>query len=163
MPKPLRTYEAMHAHCINLQLQGTLTFGRLVNLYTHQCFSKYPHFQVEDLNKDNKYLNNSTRFNGKGNRGSSHNKGYNGQSQRQDKGKGRGWSTNDRNRGYQGQKQTSEYPARKTFTQNSSHTKGKGKWKENGKGIPFGKKAKGKGRGKGNRDSAMHVKSRNPK
>ncbi len=27
-----RTYEAMHAHCINLQLQGTLTFGQLVKL-----------------------------------------------------------------------------------------------------------------------------------
>ncbi len=49
-----RTYEAMHAHCINLQLQDTLTFGQLVKLYTHQCFSRYPHFQVDDLNKDNK-------------------------------------------------------------------------------------------------------------
>jgi hypothetical protein len=50
-----RTYDAMHAHCINLQLQSTLTFAQLIKLYTHQCFAKYPHFQVEDLNKDNKY------------------------------------------------------------------------------------------------------------
>jgi hypothetical protein len=44
-----RTYEAMHAHCTNLQLQGTLTFSQLIKLYTHQCFSRYSHFQVEDL------------------------------------------------------------------------------------------------------------------
>ncbi len=62
------TYEAMHAHCINLMLQGTLTFGQLVKLYTHQCFSRYPHFQVEDLSKNEKYTNNSTRFQGKGKR-----------------------------------------------------------------------------------------------
>jgi hypothetical protein len=50
-----RTYEAMHAHCINLQLQGTLTFGQMVKLYTHQCFARYPDFQVEGLNKDNQF------------------------------------------------------------------------------------------------------------
>jgi hypothetical protein len=55
-----KTYEAMHAHCINLMLQGTLTFGQLVKLYTHQCFSRYPHFQVEDLSKNEKYTNNSS-------------------------------------------------------------------------------------------------------
>ena len=48
-----RTYEAMHAHCINLQLQGTLTFSQLIKLYTHQCFSRYPHFQVEAVVRDN--------------------------------------------------------------------------------------------------------------
>jgi hypothetical protein len=63
-----RTYEAMHAHCINLQLQGTLTFAQLIKLYTHQCFSRYPHFQVEDLTKGEKYMMNSTRFNGKNKR-----------------------------------------------------------------------------------------------
>jgi len=31
-----KTYEAMHAHCINLMLQNTLTFGQMVKLYTHQ-------------------------------------------------------------------------------------------------------------------------------
>ncbi len=46
-----RTYEAMHAHCIKLQLQGTLTFSQLIKLYTHQCFSRYPNFQIEDLTK----------------------------------------------------------------------------------------------------------------
>ena len=63
-----RTYEAMHAHCINLQLQGTLTFSQLIKLYTHQCFSRYPHFQIEDLTRGEKYTNNSTRFQGKGKR-----------------------------------------------------------------------------------------------
>ena len=62
-----RTYEAMHAHCINLQSQGTLTFSQLIKLYTHQCFSRYPHFQVEDLTRGDKYSNNSTRFQGKEN------------------------------------------------------------------------------------------------
>jgi hypothetical protein len=80
-----RTYDAMHAHCVNLQLQSTLTFAQLIKLYTHQCFAKHLHlhFQVEDLNKDNKYLNNSTKFRGKGNKGSNRNfiKGSNGQYQ----------------------------------------------------------------------------------
>jgi hypothetical protein len=55
-----RTYEAMHAHCIK---QGTLTFSQLI-----KCFSRHPHFQIENLTKGEKYTNNSTRFQGKGKR-----------------------------------------------------------------------------------------------
>jgi hypothetical protein len=33
-------------------LQGTLTFSQLIKLNTHQCFSRYPHFQVEDKTKE---------------------------------------------------------------------------------------------------------------
>ena len=97
-----RTYEAMHAHYINLQLQGTLTFGQMVKLYSHQCFARYPHFQVEDLNRDNKYLNNSTRFRGKGNKGAPQHKGSKGQGQyqRQEKGKGRGAELSQSTSGY---------------------------------------------------------------
>lgn len=29
--------------------QKLQTFGQLAKLYTHQCFSRYPHFQVDDL------------------------------------------------------------------------------------------------------------------
>ncbi len=62
----IRSKQVMHAHCTNLMLQGTLTFGQIVRLYTHQCFSWYPHFQIEDLNKGDKYSNSITRFKGKG-------------------------------------------------------------------------------------------------
>jgi hypothetical protein len=45
-------------------LEGDLTFAKVFKLYTHRCFQRYPHFQVEDINKDDKKTlsNNSTTF-----------------------------------------------------------------------------------------------------
>ncbi len=127
-----KTYEAMHAHCINLMLQGTLTFGQLVKLYTHQCFSRYPHFQVEDLSKNENYTNNSTKFQGKGKRKQhqTFSKNGHGNFKRYDtgKGKGKGRSKAGYNRDYNGPRRPSNEKGK--FTQNSNHLKRKGKAKE---------------------------------
>ena len=131
-----RTYEAMHAHCINLQLQGTLTFSQLIKLYTHQCFSRYPHFQVEDLTRGDKYSNNSTRFQGKGKRRQheTYRKDGKGNFRRHDNAKGKGRSNDQGNR---------------RFTQNVTQYKGKGKGRDQGKGKYGNEKGKGKGKGRG--------------
>ncbi len=58
-----KTYDSVHAGCTDKQLDGTLTFARVVKLYTHRCFQKYPHFQLDDLTNDKKKLsNNATSF-----------------------------------------------------------------------------------------------------
>ena len=145
-----RTYDAMHAHCINLMLQGTLTFGQLVKLYTHQCFSRYPHFQVDDLDKGNKYTNNSVQFRGKGKKGQhqTFNKNQQGYYPTSEKGKGKGRSNGNYKRDYQGrQRNDHNNGTPRGFTQNSSQYKGKGK----GKGKYERGKGKGRGKGKDNR------------
>ena len=58
-----KNYDSVHASCSDKQLDGTLTFARLVKLYTHRCFQKYPHFQLDDLTNDKRELsNNATSF-----------------------------------------------------------------------------------------------------
>ena len=58
-----KTYDSVHAGCTDKQLDGTLTFARVVKLYTNRCFQKYPHFQLDDLTQDKKDLsNNATSF-----------------------------------------------------------------------------------------------------
>jgi hypothetical protein len=140
-----RTYEAMHAHCINLQLQGTLTFAQLIKLYTHQCFSKYPHFQVEDLTKGEKYTMNSTRFQGKGKRRQheTYNRDARGNYRKHDHGKGKGRPQN------QGNRRQHHEDTRNKFTQNATQSKGKGKGQGKGKGKYGSEKGKGKGKGRG--------------
>jgi hypothetical protein len=45
-------------------LEGDLTFAKEVKLYTHKCFQRYPHFQVDDLDTNPKTVtNNSTHLN----------------------------------------------------------------------------------------------------
>jgi hypothetical protein len=39
-----RTYESVHASCVDAHIEGTLTFAKLVKLHTHKCFQKYAHF-----------------------------------------------------------------------------------------------------------------------
>jgi hypothetical protein len=56
------TYDATHAHCTNKLLEGDLTYAMLIKMYTNQCFHKYPHFQLSELNENKKYSNNSNRF-----------------------------------------------------------------------------------------------------
>ncbi len=57
-----RTYDSVHATCTDKLLEGDLTFAKMLKLYTHKCFQHYPHFQVEDLDKqhDKTISNNST-------------------------------------------------------------------------------------------------------
>jgi hypothetical protein len=85
-----KTYDSVHAGCTDKQLDGTLTFVRVVKLYTNRCFQKYPHFQLDDLTNDKKELsNNATSFHqprhdkGKG-------KDYKGKGRQMGKGRGRG-------------------------------------------------------------------------
>jgi hypothetical protein len=32
------TYESVHATCVDKHIEGTLTFAKLVKMYTHKCF-----------------------------------------------------------------------------------------------------------------------------
>jgi hypothetical protein len=69
-----KVYDSVNATCSDANIAGTLTFNKLVKLYVHKCFSKYPQFQLTELvgNKSSIITNNSTfthggRFNnGKG-------------------------------------------------------------------------------------------------
>ncbi len=56
------TYAATHAHCTNKLLEGDLTYAMLIKMYTNQCLSKYPHFQLADLNEGKKFSNNANKF-----------------------------------------------------------------------------------------------------
>ena len=59
-----KTYDSVHSTCTDKLLEGDLTFAKMLKLYTHRCFQRYPHFQVEDIEKDEKntFSNNSTTF-----------------------------------------------------------------------------------------------------
>jgi hypothetical protein len=49
-----KTYDSVHSTCTDKLLEGDLTFAKVLKLYTHRCFQRYPHFQVEDIDKDDK-------------------------------------------------------------------------------------------------------------
>jgi hypothetical protein len=58
-----KVYDSVHANCTDKRLEGTLTFARVIKLYTHRCFQKYPQFQLDGLSNDKKELsNNATTF-----------------------------------------------------------------------------------------------------
>ncbi len=54
-----RAYDSVHANCTDRQLEGTLTFARIIKFYTHRCFQLYPHFLLDDLHNDKKDLSNN--------------------------------------------------------------------------------------------------------
>jgi hypothetical protein len=116
-----RTYESVQATCSDVNIGGTLTFNRMVKLFTHKCFQKYPDFQIQELvNPKHKtsISNNSTYVKG-------------GRSNRKGKGKGRGHPqssdhrSNDRNR---------EKGKASNHGQHKRPNKGKGKGKSRGRG-----------------------------
>jgi hypothetical protein len=79
-----RACNSVHANCTDKQLEGTLTFARvIIKFYTHRCFQLYPHFQLDDLHNDKKDLSNNAMTM----RNSSHEKG---KGRDTGKGKGRG-------------------------------------------------------------------------
>jgi hypothetical protein len=43
-------------------LEGYLTYAKLIKMYTNQCFHKYPHFQLSELNEGKRHSNNTNRF-----------------------------------------------------------------------------------------------------
>jgi hypothetical protein len=49
------TYNATHAHCTNKLLEGELTYAQLIRIYTNQCFHKYPHYQLTELEERKRY------------------------------------------------------------------------------------------------------------
>jgi hypothetical protein len=44
-----RTYDAVQATCSEGNIDGTLTFNKMVKLFTHKCFQCYPEFQIKEL------------------------------------------------------------------------------------------------------------------
>jgi hypothetical protein len=44
-----RTYESVHANCSDANIAGTLTFNKVIKLFTHKRFSRYPQFQLSEL------------------------------------------------------------------------------------------------------------------
>jgi hypothetical protein len=55
------TYDSVHASCVDAHLEGKLTFAKLVKLYTHQCFHRYPHFQLSEVDPKLAISNNARR------------------------------------------------------------------------------------------------------
>jgi hypothetical protein len=43
-----KTYDSVHATCTDKLLDGDLTFAKVIKLYTHRCFQRYPNFQLDD-------------------------------------------------------------------------------------------------------------------
>ena len=112
-----RTYDSIHASCVNQHIEGTLTFAKLVKLYTHQCFQRYPHFQLTEIDPKVNLSNNSNHLH-KGGR------------------KGKGKKGNNDNRGQrdkmQGQTRNNTNP--NPTQHKGSGKKGKGKGKNNNQG-----------------------------
>jgi hypothetical protein len=44
-----QTYESVQATCSEGNIEGTLTFNKMVKLFTHKCFQRYPEFQIKEL------------------------------------------------------------------------------------------------------------------
>jgi hypothetical protein len=96
-----KTYESVNATCSDANIAGTLTFNKLVKLYVHKYFSKYPQFQLTELvgTKSSSITNNSTFVKGRFNKGKGKGKGRGSYSPSYDrsqhsKGKGRAKGTN---------------------------------------------------------------------
>ncbi len=54
-----RTYDSVHASCVDAHLEGKLTFAKLVKMYTHQCFHRYLHFQLSEIDPKLDITNNN--------------------------------------------------------------------------------------------------------
>ena len=109
-----KTYESVHATCSDSNIAGTLTFNKLVKLYTHKCFSRYPQFQISELvgnDKKSTVTNNSTTFDNRESNG-----------RQQWKGKGKGPHSH-----YQSRQQGSKGKGKgKSFQRPNNKGKGKG-------------------------------------
>jgi hypothetical protein len=131
------TYAATHAHCTNKLLEGDLTYAMLIKMYTNQCFYRYPHFQLSELNEGKRYSNNANRFRSSNEKGK---QGFKEKGKGKGKGRDRKWRDEKGKRGkpkHQGNRSNDNGQA---YTQNSNQTKEKGNTK--------GSKEKGKGKGK---------------
>jgi hypothetical protein len=92
-----------------------LTFAKAIKLYTHRCFQRYPHFQLDDLDtpaNTKPVSNNSTSVR--------NNKGKG-----QDKGRGKPSPNNNHNRG-RDRTQRSRTNSSSRFRPSQSRDKGRG-------------------------------------
>jgi hypothetical protein len=67
-----RTYDSVQATCSAENIEGKLTFQKMVKLFTHKCFQRYPDFHIRELvnPKDKSTLtNNSTTIMKRGRHG----------------------------------------------------------------------------------------------
>jgi hypothetical protein len=73
-----RTYDSVQATCSTENIEGKLTFQKMVKLFTHKCFQRYPDFHIRELvnPKDKSTLtNNSTTIMNRGRHGNSNGRG----------------------------------------------------------------------------------------
>jgi hypothetical protein len=85
-----RTYDAVQATCSEGNIDGTLIFNKMVKLFIHKCFQRYPEFQIKELvdsSTKSTITNNSTTTYDKRGRNN------------HDKGKGRGKRKGPQTRG----------------------------------------------------------------
>ena len=115
-----RTYDSVHASCVDAHLEGKLTFAKLVKLYTHKCFQRYPHFQLSEIDSKIDLSNNANSLQ----RGGRKEKGKG--KMRYEKGKGQ-WRNDNRNIDNRDHTSNGE-PSR------GQNGKGKGKGRQKGKG-----------------------------
>ncbi len=106
---------------MNAHLEGNLTFAQRVKLYTHQCFHRYPHFQLSEIDPKLAISNNATSLHGGGRKG----KGK----ERSHKGKGKSQYGNRYNNNRD----------RASIGDKPNQGKGKGKGRQKGKGRGTGK------------------------
>ncbi len=118
-----KTYDSVHTNCTMKLLEGDLTFAKVIKLYTHRCFQRYPHFQVDDLDTTPKTItNNSTHVH--------HNP-------RNNRDRGRGHHNTGRGRGLnrsRGSRHSSYSSSRDTDRRPKGKGKGSGRQKGKGKG-----------------------------
>ena len=114
----------MHAVFLHTDklLEGDLTFAKVLKLYTHRCFQRYPHFQVEDIDKDDKkpLSNNSTTFR------RPRDKGTKGKG-RPASGRGRGGQRNSRPSHPRNTSHSRDHRPKGNGNPERQHNKGKGK------------------------------------
>jgi hypothetical protein len=117
-----KTYDSVHSICTDKLLEGDLTFAKVLKLYTLQCFQRYPHFQVEDIDKDDKKTisNNSTTFR------RPRDKGTKGKC-RSTIGRGRGGSRNPRHSTFSDPPRSRDNRPKGKGNPDRPHNKGKGK------------------------------------
>ncbi len=126
-----RTYDSVKTTCSAENIEGKLTFEKMVKLFTHNCFQRYPDFHIRELvnPKDKSTLtNNSTTILNRGRHGN---------------GRGRG----------KGQHQNNSYGQQNKGQKGQRAPKGKGKGKPNGFKGQAKRKGKTHSRPTGNRNS----------
>jgi hypothetical protein len=116
-----RTYDSVQATCSAEKIEGKLTFQKMVKLFTHKCFQRYPDFHIRELvnPKDKSTLtNNSTTIMNRGRYGNDRGRG---------KGQHQTHSSGQQHKGQKGQRTQKGKGKGKSSTSPKGQEKGKGK------------------------------------